>query len=71
MFTHRDIIREAGGTRAIAEKLNMRPETVQMWRHRRRIPRTAWPELIEQFPDITLEALKAAEAEPVIKSEAA
>jgi hypothetical protein len=61
MFTHRDIIQEAGGARAIAEKLKMRPETVQMWRHRRRIPRTAWPELIEGFPQITLEALKAAE----------
>jgi hypothetical protein len=33
-----------------------------MWQFRERIPRTAWPELIQAFPTITLDALMAAES---------
>lgn len=58
----RDFIKLKGGASAVATKLNMRPETVQMWVYRKRIPRAKWPELTEAFPDVTLETLKATEA---------
>ncbi len=58
----KDLIRKLDGPSAVAGKLNMRPETVQMWVTRRRIPRNRWPELIEAYPHLTLETLKAAEA---------
>ena len=62
MPTHRDIIKNNGGARAVAEALRVRTETVRMWLFRERIPRTAWPELIQAFPTITLDALLAAES---------
>jgi hypothetical protein len=46
----------------VAEALRARTETVRMWQFRGRIPRTAWPELIQAFPTITLDALMAAES---------
>lgn len=46
----------------MAAKLSLKPATVRMWKFRKRIPRTAWPELIEVFPDLSVEVLKAAEA---------
>lgn len=56
------LIKDQGGPTAVATRLNMRPETVQMWVTRRRIPRNRWPDLIEAFPSLTLETLKAVEA---------
>lgn len=56
------IIDERGGTKAVAETLNVGRTTVQMWKSRNKIPRTAWPDLIEAYPELTLETLKASEA---------
>jgi len=70
-ITPREIIKQNGGARAIASKLNMKTETVRMWQFRKTIPRTAWPELIEHFPAVTLETLKAAEATEAAKREQA
>lgn len=50
-----------GGPATAAEKLNMRPRTVEMWAYRKRIPRTAWPDLIAAYPDLTLDELRALE----------
>jgi hypothetical protein len=59
--THVQIIDSLGAS-AMAAKLSLKPATVRMWKFRKRIPRTAWPELIEVFPDLSVEVLKAAEA---------
>jgi hypothetical protein len=58
----RKLIDALGGTQAVAETLSLEPRTVQMWKFRKRIPRTRWPELIEKYPQLTLDALRAAEA---------
>jgi hypothetical protein len=34
---------------------------IALWRHRNKVPRTAWPELIEAFAEVTLDVLKATE----------
>lgn len=56
-----EFIKDRGGRKAFAEKLQMRPATVGMWVTRKRIPRTAWPEIIERVEGASLEALKATE----------
>lgn len=48
------------GVRRIADELGMKSESVRMWRFRRTIPRSAWPELVRAFPEITLDELFAA-----------
>lgn len=56
-----DVIEEKG-VGPIAEATKAEHVTVRMWKHRNRIPRSVWPELVEAFPDLTLEKLKATEA---------
>lgn len=58
----RSFINGLGGTQVVAERLHVEPRTVQMWKFRRRIPRSRWPELIEEFPEVTLDALREIEA---------
>lgn len=53
-------INKRGGRAVIADRLNMRPETVGMWITRKRIPRTVWPEIVEKF-HASLDELKATE----------
>lgn len=60
--THADIIETKGGPAVVAEALSIKPARVRTWVWRGKIPRSNWPEVIEAFPEITLEALKAAEA---------
>lgn len=55
------IIEEKGAS-IIADRLNIDGTVVRMWKSRNKIPRTAWPDLIEAFPDLTLERLREAEA---------
>lgn len=50
------------GAQAIAEALKVDIGTVRVWKHRDRIPRTVWPELVGAFPDLTVEELLAMEA---------
>lgn len=59
--SHADIIKQMGATK-MARKLDMKPARVRTWKLRNKIPRTAWPEVVEAFPDLTLEKLKASEA---------
>ena len=61
--TARTLINDLGGTQLVAERLQLEPRTVQMWKFRRRIPRQRWPEILETFPEVTLEALRAVEAQ--------
>lgn len=64
-MTHADII-AAKGTAEIAEKIGVPPAHVRVWKNRG-IPRSAYAEIMNAFPDVTLAALKAGEK----KSEAA
>lgn len=53
---------EDTGASAIATALGMKPAAVRMWKLRNRIPRTAWPDLIERVPGVTLDSLRKLEA---------
>ena len=63
MNTHADLI-AARGAAEIAAKLGVPPINVRMWKSRNTIPRSAWAELIDAYPEITLEVLKAAHHAP-------
>ena len=53
---------EAKGAKVIADRIGVPPGRVRVWKSRNVIPRSAWAELIDAFPDITLDTLKAGEA---------
>jgi hypothetical protein len=59
---HLQIISDLGGPAAIADTLNVNPVRVRMWKQRKKLPRSVWPELIEAYPALSMETLKAAEA---------
>ena len=63
-MTHANIV-EAKGTAAIAEALDVSRAHVRVWKHRR-IPRAVYADIIAAFPDITLEMLKAGEADRAV-----
>jgi len=54
---------EQKGVSLIAERLGERPETVRIWKHRKRFPRAKWFDLVEAFPDVTLDMLRADDRE--------
>lgn len=57
-----DFIRtELGGASNVAKLVGKKPNAVRMWVHRGVVPRSVWPELLDAFPDLTLERLKAVE----------
>lgn len=55
------IIIEKGGPLAVATRVGWAAGAVRAWKHRGVIPRDAWPDLMREFPDITLERLIASE----------
>ena len=59
--TASDVIEEKG-VGEIARALDVDPAAVRMWKHRRQLPRRHWPELVQKFPDLTLDELRAIEA---------
>jgi hypothetical protein len=56
--TPTDFIAERGGPTAVARATGNKPNTVDLWRHRNKIPRSAWPEIMEAFPDVSISDLK-------------
>ena len=50
------------GAKVIADKLGVPAGRVRVWKSRNVVPRSAWAELIDAFPDITLDQLKAGAA---------
>jgi hypothetical protein len=54
---HADIIATKGAAQ-IAGRLGVPSINVRMWKRRNTIPRSAWAELIDIYPDITLDLLK-------------
>jgi len=59
-MNHADLI-TAKGAVEIAGRLGVPAINVRMWKSRNTIPRSAWAELIDAFPDVTLDGLKAGE----------
>lgn len=57
-MTHSEIIATKGASE-IAARLGVPPINVRMWKSRNTIPRSAWAELIDAYPDVTLGLLKA------------
>jgi hypothetical protein len=55
------LIIERGDYEAVAQKLGIKAGTVAAWKSRNRIPRQVWPEVMDIFPDLTLDDLKATE----------
>lgn len=46
----------------IAEVLPITDGAVRLWKHRKIIPRTAWPDLIEKFPGkVSMDDLRSTE----------
>ncbi|MGH1574333.1 carph-isopro domain-containing protein [Methylobacterium sp. P31] len=59
--TAAQIIDDKGGPTAVAAKVGRTPGAVRVWKHRDVFPREAWPEILEAFPDITLDQLRELE----------
>jgi hypothetical protein len=55
------IIDDKGGPAAVAAKVGRSPGAVRLWKHRDTFPREAWPEIIEAYPDVTLDRLREIE----------
>jgi hypothetical protein len=61
-MTATDYIDAKGGPAVVARLTGYKPGAVALWRHRNKLPRTAWPEILEAFPETTIAELKAIEA---------
>lgn len=59
---HSEIV-GAKGAKVIADKLGVPAGRVRVWKARNVIPRSAWAEMIDAFPDVTLDQLKAGETD--------
>jgi hypothetical protein len=68
--TPAEIIDAKGGPAAFAAAIGYVPGAVRMMKHRNHIPRTAWPEVLRAFPDLTLEVLLAAQAKAAAQKRA-
>lgn len=53
----RDWIDANGGPTAVARTLDKKVGTVCVWSHRNVLPRGVWPEILQAFPETTMEAL--------------
>lgn len=62
MQTPIELIDAKGGPAKIARDTGHKAGAIALWRHRNKIPRNAWPEIMEAYPDVTLAVLKAMEA---------
>lgn len=58
----KELINTRGGPHTFARKVRRKPGAVRMWVARNVLPRSAWPEIIEAFPDLTIDDLKRIEA---------
>lgn len=63
-MTPAEFIDAKGGPAIVARATGYKPGAVALWRHRNKIPRTAWPEILEAFSDTSLADLKGMEAAP-------
>lgn len=61
-MTAAEFIDGKGGPATVARATGYKPGAVALWRHRNKLPRSAWPEIMEAFPGTTIETLKAIES---------
>jgi hypothetical protein len=59
--TPSQLIDAKGGPAVFAKAIKVEPSAARMMKHRNKIPRSAWPEIIEAFPDVSMADLKALE----------
>lgn len=59
--TASQFIDEKGGPAAVAQKVGRKSGAVRLWKHRDILPRDAWPEIVDAYPDMTLDRLKEIE----------
>lgn len=52
-----EFIEQRGDAAVVARAIGTDPARVRMWKHRNRIPRDAWPEIMTAFPDVTMPML--------------
>lgn len=63
MFTTAiQFIDENGGSTVVARATGKSRGAVEQWRHKNKLPRANWPEILEAFPSLTMEDLKLIEA---------
>lgn len=56
-----ELIDAKGGNAVVAKDINYSEGAVGVWKHRGRIPRVAWPDLMLRYPDVTLQVLLSME----------
>lgn len=61
-MTAKEFIDSKGGPAVVARVTGYKPGAVALWRHRNKLPRSAWPEIIGAFPDVSIGDLMAVEA---------
>jgi hypothetical protein len=69
--TAAQIIEEKGGSAAFAKACGLEPSAVRMMKHRNKLPRSVWPEVMTAFPDLTLDVLMVTEAASAPEADAA
>lgn len=62
MITAEQFIEARGGTTTVANSTGYKPGAVALWKHRNKLPRTAWPEIVRAYPDVSIEDLLKVEA---------
>lgn len=71
MMTAAEFIDAKGGPAQVSRDTGHKAGAVALWRHRNKLPRSAWPELMEAYPDVSLASLKAIEAASAVGSDEA
>lgn len=69
--TAAQIIEAKGGATAFAKAAGLEPSAVRMMKHRNKLPRSVWPEVMTAFSDLTLDVLRATEAASAPEADAA
>jgi hypothetical protein len=65
------IIEGKGGSAAFAKAIGLEASAVRMMKHRNKLPRAVWPEIMTAFADLTLDVLKGTEIAASDQDEAA
>jgi hypothetical protein len=60
--TAAELIERKGGAASFARAIGHEASAVRMMKHRNKLPRAAWPEILEAFPDVSIADLKAIES---------
>ena len=56
-MTPAQLIDSKGGSTAFAKAIGSAPGAVRLMKHRGKLPRSVWPEVMKAFPDVTLDQL--------------